>query len=438
MAAWPIGETIVVSFGTSTKSLASGEVGIRPLVAESVTAGTVVATDMTTREGTTTDSDLRLVRVVGGANAAGNTSLSLSPFISTQSMGESFYIEPGAGGAFAFENLPDGTYDIIFAASRNVGAGDGGRVTRVDIEVGSASDVTETFTAENPSSGSTAQHVTFTGVTPASGVIRLGYFALVNFGYMGAIAITFNGAGGGTTPVSKTDTFQWSLLKNITKTNTLQWSVLKLIQKTLTIQWAILKLISKNTTFQWNLLKLITKASQLQWSVLKKISTDCNFKWSVIKLVSKNYTLQWSILKSIQNHLQIEWNLNISVAQSLNLQYSILKKIFSVSNFEWSILKTVIDELNLVWNVDGPLTNVVSNLAIEWNVLKKISKNLILEWNVSGRTVKANQLQWSVLKKTSDTLTLRWNIESTSTFPDLTGVISFNVTQATITVLPID
>ncbi|MES2181018.1 MAG: hypothetical protein V4493_02845 [Pseudomonadota bacterium] len=193
--AWVVDETVVLSFGTSGKSLASGETGILPLVAEAVTAGTVLATGVSTKEGSSTGCDVRLIRVVGGANAAGNSGLTFPPHISSEASSQSFYVEPGSGGAIAIENLPDGLYDIVFAASRNVGFGDGGRVTQVTLEVGTASDTVETFSAENPASGSVTPHVTFSNVAPASGIIQVGYVATANFAYMGAIAFTFKGAG---------------------------------------------------------------------------------------------------------------------------------------------------------------------------------------------------------------------------------------------------
>lgn len=197
-----VGETILVSFGTTGKTVAADTNPVLVVSQSNMTAGTVYSGNLKEKAGQTlTGVSLVSVRPFASFNNAGNSALSLAPHISGAMMSQSLFVgtSPPSGptaddAAVKFVGLPAGTYDIVAAGSRNV-ASDGKRTTNVAVEVGTGSVLSGSYNAANPASGGEAPNCVFTAVSPVGGEIQLRVQRPVTndttyFGYLGALAIT--------------------------------------------------------------------------------------------------------------------------------------------------------------------------------------------------------------------------------------------------------
>jgi hypothetical protein len=114
--AWPIGETVVLSFGNATKPLSAGEIRVSDIAAS--------ITTITTKQGSVTGSVFNIATspdFIGGTSS-GNNTLSFAPNVSTQSMSDHWVAQFASNNniSITLDSMPAGIYSVTVAGSKNV------------------------------------------------------------------------------------------------------------------------------------------------------------------------------------------------------------------------------------------------------------------------------------------------------------------------------
>ncbi len=208
---WPNDEYISMTFGDDNKPVGVNEYRVR--------GNHDSYTNLLTTSGayiTGVNFDAQLGRNTVTGPHYGNDALSYLPWISHNMTYDAAYVSVGHVGTYSFTNLPDSKYKLILSASRNVGRGDGSRITKYTINRGIVDGVnSQILDASNPLSGATSPYVEF-NVMPSAGVITFSFEANsgATFGYLsGAVLIKMSDSeqsssssvSGGPWTVSKID-----------------------------------------------------------------------------------------------------------------------------------------------------------------------------------------------------------------------------------------
>lgn len=127
-------------------------------------------------------------------NAAGQSANLVPGYFQAGELNQSWYVDLGTANVNLTGFTAGQSYQIMFAASRDVPSTDATRTGDVTITSGTvAGAATQTLNAANPASGLTAGNVTFTVTAPANGVIGFQFKRTAGnsgFGYIGGIHIT--------------------------------------------------------------------------------------------------------------------------------------------------------------------------------------------------------------------------------------------------------
>lgn len=191
-----VGDAVVVAFGSAVASDPSTNI---PRYPWTDVDGTVISSNLArVADGASTGVSLTVERHFTGPNNAGNSALSVPPYITGAQLAQSWFLglDPVKGtvrenGALKYSGLPDGTYEVTLAGSRNVT--DANREGIITVEVGTGATLTATLDARNPPSGNPAGHVILT-LSPVGGVLQLALARPAgstdtDYAYLGAVTI---------------------------------------------------------------------------------------------------------------------------------------------------------------------------------------------------------------------------------------------------------
>jgi hypothetical protein len=228
-----------------------------------------------------------------------------------------------------------------------------------------------------------------------------------------------NAAGGGTTPVTETNTHKYNITAKVTRTRTHKYNITGKVTRTRTHKYNILQFVRKcgspefdyfSRTYKYNILNKITETNTHKYNIIGKITETNTHRYQIEGKITETNTHKYNILNSVTRTRTHLYNLLNSVSDTNTHKYNIIGKVTETNTHIYDVKGKVTATKTHKYHIIAQVTTTKTH---KYNVIGKVTESNTHKYNIIGKITATKTHLYNIIGKVIETNTHKYNIVRT-------------------------